>query len=454
MTMRPSSSFTCGPRRRRHARWGLATAVCGALGLACTVPAKHGSDGSVVPAKALSSPVEAVQQLALGAYHSCALVVSGSVACWGDNQQGQLGDGSERPSTAPVWVSGLEDVVELRASDAATCARRRDGAVACWGGNAHGEAAPRAVHGASRASSGAVDRVGEPASYAPGRTVPRPAAMSELAGVRALAMGARHACALGGDGRVTCWGDGSFGQLGNGAADAFQLREVAGMPALVEISAAGVDTCGRTASGEVWCWGGESAGGSTPASTALAEKGPHPVASVAGATHVEVYVGRACAWNAGGDVSCWGDSGGCGDTARASPAALVAEYRGSVSLARAAGGCFWCVLRSSRELSCDSPPPQHGRMSLHGARDVVAGNDHACAILAEGGVWCWGSNVRGELGRPTSQARDPEPAPVLWQDPSVSQRTANAGARGAIAPARGRARRPSRAPCRASASPA
>jgi alpha-tubulin suppressor-like RCC1 family protein len=369
-----------------------------------------------VPATGVISPVEAVQQLALGAYHSCALVVSGRVACWGDNQQGQLGDGSRRPSTAPVWVAGLDDVVELRASDAATCARRRDGAVVCWGGNAHGEAAPRAAHDVSTGSAGATDRVGEPSSYAPGNTVRRPAELTELRGARALAMGARHACALGADGRVTCWGDASFGQLGAGVADAFQRREVAGVPPLVEISAAGVDTCGRTASGEVWCWGGELAGGSTPPSAARANKGPAPIASVAGATHVEVYMGRACAWNVGGDVSCWGDSGGCGDTDRGSPAALVAEYRGSVTLARAAGGCFWCVLRPSHELSCDRPPPQQGQLSLPRTRSVVAGNDHACAILDEGSVWCWGSNVRGELGRPTPQTRDPDPAPVQWQE--------------------------------------
>jgi hypothetical protein len=365
----------------------------------------------------MTSPVEAVQQLALGAYHSCALVVSGRVACWGDNQQGQLGDGSERPSTAPVWVAGLDDVVELRASDAATCARRGDGAVVCWGSNAHGEAAPRVAHDASTASAGAADRVGEPPSYAPGNTVRRPAEITELPGARALAMGARHACALGRDGRVTCWGDASFGQLGNGVADAFQLRPVVGVPPLVEISAAGVDTCGRTASGEVWCWGGERARGSTASGAARAEKGPAPVASVAGVTHVEVYVGRACAWNADGEVSCWGDSGACGDTDGASPAALVAEYRGSLALARAPGGCFWCVLRSNHALSCDRPPPQQGRLSLPRARSIVAGNDHACAILDEGSVWCWGSNVRGELGRPTSQTRDPDPAPVRWQEP-------------------------------------
>src|SRR5688572_22115957 len=102
-----------------------------ALAAACAGPAKHGSGGASVPATGVISPVEAVQQLALGAYHSCALVMSGRVACWGDNQQGELGDGSGRPSTAPVWVTGLDDVVELRASDAATCARRRDGAVVC-----------------------------------------------------------------------------------------------------------------------------------------------------------------------------------------------------------------------------------------------------------------------------------------------------------------------------------
>lgn len=387
-----------------------------ALALACggSEPPRRGA----VSALEVTAPsgVESVLQLALGAYHSCALAESGRVACWGDNQRGQLGDGSQDASqdasVVPLWVPGLDDVVELRASDATTCARRRGGSVACWGDNAHGEAAPHAGRGAPADSgAGASDASGEPPAYAPGNLQRVPRDIAELSAARSLVMGSRHACVLDGSGGVTCWGDGSFGQLGPGVADAFQLRAVAGLPPLVELAAAAEQSCGRTSAGDVWCWGG---------ARTSAGLGPAPVAGIASATRLEVVPGRACAWTSNGEVSCWGDSGGCADTAAPSPPAPVAAWRDSLALARAAGGCFWCVLRASRELSCDAPPePGHARdaverLSIAGVRSVVAGNDHACAIRDDGSVWCWGSNVRGELGRATAETRDPDPAPVHW----------------------------------------
>lgn len=358
------------------------------------------------------SPSERSLQLALGAYHSCALLESGHVVCWGDNQRGQLGDGTAQPSTAPAWVPGVDDVIELRSSDAATCALRRDGSVVCWGGNAHGEAAPsandRAQPNPSRAPGG-WDRSGEPPSYAPGNVRRAPAEIGELPRARALAMGSRHGCILDEAGRVTCWGDASFGQLGPGVSDAFQRRIVAGLPPLVELSAAGVATCGRTATGDVWCWGttgAAGAGSDGPAST--------PAKIFSGATRLQVFVGRTCAWNTQDEVTCWGDSGSCADTHEPSPPAPVAEYGGTSSLARAAGGCFWCLVRPTRELFCNAAPPASGSIGISAVRSVVAGNDHACAIRDDGSVWCWGANVRGELGRPTPAPRDPKPAPVEW----------------------------------------
>lgn len=405
-----SSSFARRAWRRRHGprvRGAWAGAVLMLLGAACAA-------GTSPPGASPASLGERVQQLALGAYHTCAVSISGRVACWGDNQQGQLGNGGEQPSTTPVWVSGLDDVVEIRAGEAATCARRRSGRIACWGGNAHGEAAPHAIAESTAPASsaaGAWDRSGEPPSYAPGNVRRTPTELAELSGARALAMGSRHGCVLDGAGHVTCWGDGTFGQLGPGAEDGFQLRAIAGLPPLVELSAAGERTCGRTAAGEVWCWGDSEASGTALESSALSSA---PVERLSGAARFQVFDGRACAWSQRGDATCWGDSGACADTGRPSPPTPVPDYRGALALARAAGGCFWCVLRPSHVLSCDRPPPASGSLELTNVQSVVAGNDHACAIRDDGGVWCWGANVRGELGRATPAPRDPNPAPVEW----------------------------------------
>lgn len=371
-----------------------------ALGSACAgAPTDR---GSVSPATANGTqPAWRVRQVTLGAYHTCALLESGRVACWGDNQQGQLGNGSERPSAVPAWVPGLEGVVEVRSSDAATCARQHTGSVVCWGGNAHGEAGPPASPPNARAASaGAVDRTGEPPSYAPGNVQRAPVPIPALSGTRALAMGSRHACALDAAGHVTCWGDAAFGQLGPGPLDAFQRSSLSGLPVFVDLAAAGEDTCGRTASGDVWCWG--------------ATTSPSPRQAFTGATRLQVFTGRACAWNSAGDVSCWGSAGTCADSSPPSPPSPVADYHGSLALAHAAGGCSWCTLHASHELSCTAAPRESAHVALSEVSSVSSGNDHTCAIRRDASVWCWGGNVRGELGRPTPALRDPNPGPVQW----------------------------------------
>ena len=64
-----------------------------------------------------------VTQLALGSRHTCALLESGRVACWGNNGMGELGNGSDQPSSSPTLVPHVSDIIEVRASRATTCAR-------------------------------------------------------------------------------------------------------------------------------------------------------------------------------------------------------------------------------------------------------------------------------------------------------------------------------------------
>jgi alpha-tubulin suppressor-like RCC1 family protein len=85
---------------------------------------------------------------ALGDYLGCARKSDGTVACWGANSDGQLGNGSVVDSTSPVAVNGMSDVVEIAAAGGATtgtdettacsCARKRDGTIFCWGDNHSG----------------------------------------------------------------------------------------------------------------------------------------------------------------------------------------------------------------------------------------------------------------------------------------------------------------------------
>src|SRR5262245_5713678 len=77
-------------------------------------------------------------QLAAGQFFTCALI-SGRVACWGSNASGQLGDGTGAPQKGAVFVTGIDDAVEIAAGQTHMCARTASGAVRCWGRNEEGQ---------------------------------------------------------------------------------------------------------------------------------------------------------------------------------------------------------------------------------------------------------------------------------------------------------------------------
>ena len=399
-----------GGRRTRELLGGLGVLGLGCASAVATVPAGGADDGSVAGALPVGLRVK---QLALGDYHTCALLESGRVACWGGNGMGQLGNGSDRMSAVPAFVPGLSDVVEIRASRATTCVRMGAGTVSCWGDNAYGQANPRFDPALTGAPTpwGVYESRGEPSAFTPANVLRAPTANAVAAGARSVALGYGHACGLYEAGGVKCWGDASRGQLGVEApGEAFQARPVTGLPPLVDLASALFYSCGRTAGGDVWCWG---ANDQTQLGNAAPGPVPRQVPGVAGAVALELEANRACARLDDGQVMCWGDSLDCGEDHPHGPA-LVANLAKSLQFVWAAGECFWCVLDSGHRLACEGDPIALAPFTLNGVSDAAAGNSHACAARADGSVWCWGSNSMGELGRKTAAPRDPDPAPVIW----------------------------------------
>jgi len=89
----------------------------------------------LIPTALSAASLVGVEQLSLGGNHSCALIGTGEVFCWGENVNGQLGDGTSTPSATPVRVSGISTAVAISAGLAHTCATLSDATLVCWGSN-------------------------------------------------------------------------------------------------------------------------------------------------------------------------------------------------------------------------------------------------------------------------------------------------------------------------------
>ena len=234
------TAFTCRARVLRP--WGAAfatrAAVLGVLLLLAAVLPEAG------PRRAAALDEFSMTAVAKGTTHTCAVTAAGGVRCWGSNDWGELGNGTNTPSLLPTDVPGLTGVTAIAAGERFTCVLA-SGGVKCWGMNGFGQLGngtttasntPVAVTGlttgvtvlstaqlahlCAATATGVVCWGREAADPTPlARTTP--VAVSGLgAGVTALSAGFDHSCAIDASGAALCWGSNEGGQLGNGTQTA------------------------------------------------------------------------------------------------------------------------------------------------------------------------------------------------------------------------------------------
>lgn len=326
----------------------------------------NGTTATTTPTSAVTGLTNAVA-LAASTYHTCALQAAGTVRCWGDNSSGQLGNGTITfvAPTATVQVTGLTDAVALSGGGTHACALKSNGSVACWGYNYAGQLGINTTTTAS----------------------PSPALVGGLGNTIAIAAGNAFTCALQATGKVMCWGENRFGELGNGTVGSSSSTptEVVGLNNAITLSAGGFHACAILANGSVRCWGYNGAGtlgnGTTLASTATTA-----VSSITNAIAVAGGYAHTCALLPSGSVSCWGSNkfGGVGN--------------------------------HTTVTSVVTPSPVSG---MTDAIAISSGNSHTCALRASGAISCWGLNSYGQLGDGTtgngnfSIANKLIPTPVL-----------------------------------------
>jgi alpha-tubulin suppressor-like RCC1 family protein len=355
--------------------------------------------GVVAGAPVADARVATITAVALGWEHSCALTATGGVRCWGLNDLGQIGDGTNVDRTTAVDVAGLTSgVVAISAGGNHACALTSAGGVKCWGGNGFGGIGD----GTTTDRRTPVDVVGL------------------TSGVVAIGVGAFHSCAVTAGGGLKCWGNNEYGGLGDGTlVTRLTPVDVVGLSSgVVAVAAGGRQTCALTSVGGLKCWG-HNQWGQVGDGTTTDRSTPVDVRGLpSGVTAVTAGGRHTCARTSAGGVKCWGrnDFGQVGDGGAGDPTAPV-DVAGLTSGVRmvSAGRFHTCAVMSAGGVKCWGPPdgtgdvgdskiptPQDMAGLSSGAVALSAGEGHTCVLMSTGGVKCFGNNGYGELGNGTT----------------------------------------------------
>lgn len=354
-------------------------------------------------------------QLALGSAHSCALRENGSVFCWGQNDEGELGGADASVAGEPTRVAGKTRFTRVgqgtgtfdrvSCSYESACAwNRSTGTLYCWGliinsgvpqqmgiGQPWREASVGRRHacGLNQAGElfcwGSDDRLGMTLSDGGRQNDPVRTRSSDS--WKALAGGNDFSCGINTAGRAFCWGDNARGVFGtdSGTIGRGDPVEVSTPSNFDSIAASDHHVCAVTTDGEVECWGDNGY-------SELGRGGHSSLPQrVPGTDYKGVSVGakHVCATHRSGLVSCWGR----GDKA---------QVDGS---ARAPAIYCWGADRN-RSIglpNAGSNLPTEITDAGSGYSQVAVSNTHACGIRGFD-VFCWGANDVGQLGLGTTSS--------------------------------------------------
>jgi len=335
-----------------------------------------------------------VRSVASGYCHTLALLEDGSVRAWGDGYSGQLGDGLNTPSPQPVRVAGLGSVTEITAGDDFSLARTASGVVHAWGHNRLGQLGDATTTLRST-----------------------PVVVTGLPATASVASGGLHGFAVAADGRVFAWGSNDFGELGDG------VRSLRSSPALVPgatgikaVAAGGLHSLALRNDGTVIAWGGNGLG-QLGDGTQTARSSPVAVAGLDGVQAIAAGYYHSVALKGDGSVWTWGygyngQMGNGSNDSLPRPAQvaglprIVAIATGpSHVLALAGDGSLWAWGGNNAGQLGDGtttdrlrPVRVSGVSGLADITAIAAGYEHSLAMTAGGAVWSWGSNYSGQLG--------------------------------------------------------
>jgi alpha-tubulin suppressor-like RCC1 family protein len=386
---------------------------------------------------------KAFVKLTGGHYHTCGLTADGVAYCWGRDDYGQLGNGTETgqdaQSPSPVdtsAITGNKVFVQITGGVRHTCGLTVEGVAYCWGQDFSGQLGDGGETGEDTQS-------------------PSPVDTSTIQGNKAfveLTAGAEHTCGLTADGAAYCWGWDLYGQLGNGGTgqnaqspSPVDTSAILGNKAFVQLTGGYYFTCGLTVEGVAYCWGSDRYGQLGNGGTSLDTQSPSLVdtSAIPGNKAFAKLTGAGyhiCGLTSEGAAYCWGydypgglGNGGTGVNTQSPSPVDTTTISGDKAFTQLSGGNnFSCGLTAEGVTYCwgsdefgqlgnegtsqdtQSPSPVDAS-TIPGNKVFVkltGGYGHACGLTADGVAYCWGSDEFGQLGNGGGALDTQSPSPV------------------------------------------
>jgi alpha-tubulin suppressor-like RCC1 family protein len=357
-----------------------------------------GGGNSTQPVVVTGLDAGSVAAIGAGFRHSCAVLASGAVKCWGDNSSGQLGNGTLTASPTPIDVSTIATATAIAVGGSHTCALLANATVQCWGANYAGQLGTGTL---SPSSS--------------------PVAVAGIDNAVAIAAGFDHNCAVIAGGNLKCWGRGVEGQLGNAGVQnsSTPVDVLLNSNRVVAVRGGLQHTCAVLEIGIVECWGNDGNGQLGNGLVLGTFSSPVTVGSVSDSIAISTGYRHSCAVLGDGEARCWGlnDGGQLGNGSAVQRSGTAVAVNGAAA-AISAGGNSTCAFTPTGAIACwgynfygmlgngsraDSAKPVNVTGIDH-ALVLALGFDHACATTSfvNGGagpdLWCWGRGDSGQLG--------------------------------------------------------
>ncbi len=329
----------------------------------------------------------------------CALLSTGHIDCWGNNNDGQLGNGNTTTFTLPVAVKNISTAATIIGGNYSFCARLASSHVDCWGYGGDGELG----NGAFNSSD-------------------VPVAVHKITDASHMISGYYGYCAVLATSHINCWGYNGNGELGNGSttnSDVPVAVENIGNAAALASDADSGSTCALLATSHLDCWGYNNDGQLGNGTTTSSDK-PVAVVGISNAKKITEDSnggsggGSFCALLSTSHLKCWGyNSDGELGNGNMTDFTLPVAVKNISTAATVIGGDYgFCALLADSHLDCwgygsdgqlgngntTSQDVPVAVRKITNAAQVIMGNYGYCALLSTTHVDCWGYGGHGEMG--------------------------------------------------------